>query len=310
MNSQVLEPKLHGGDSPRTLDLERLLSLLPAAIWAVLVFGNAALTRILLSTLIVWGADLVGGILQNIIFKKHFPWIRFRGAILGLLMALLSPSTLPIWILLLADLILVVALQGLHSEVNIPLSLPALAGAFMLLFSASRTFPLIFDSEGGKLFADLLRAGEQPSLSVWDMLLGKMDGNMGEIASLLLLLGGLYLLCRRQMSWQIPLAGVAGGALTAYLLAPDTISVYYYVGAQLFSGGFLLVLLYVVGDRMSAPFNGKAGLLYGALFGVLTMYIRHKTQMDGSLIAALILSVIARPMDRLLAPLPFGGRPK
>lgn len=308
MNYQVLEPKLHEIDSPRGPDLERLLSLVPAAVWAVLVFGSSALLRILLSTLTVWILDIAGGILQNRFLHKHFLFLRLRGAVLGLLMALLSPSTLPLWILLLADLLVVAALQGLGGEVHLPLSIPALAGCFMLLFSASRSFPLIFDSEDGKLLTDLLRAGEQPGLTVWDMLLGRMDGNMGEIASLLLLLGAGYLLCRRQMGWQIPLAGAVGAALTAYLLAPDTISVYYYVGAHLLSGGFLLVLLYIVADRTSAPLNGRAGLLYGALFGVLAMFIRHKTGLDGSLIAALILSVLSRPLDRLLAPLPFGGR--
>ena len=131
---------------------------------------------------------------------------------------------------------------------------------------------------------------------------------MGEIASLLLILGGGYLIFRRHISWQIPVAGLVGAALTAYLMAPDTVSVYYYTGAHLLNGGFLLVLLYIVSDRASAPMHGRAGLLYGAIFGALTMYLRHTTNGDCSLIAALIVSVLARPMDFLLAPVPFGGR--
>ena len=308
MSVQVIEPKLHGSESSRSLDLEKLLALVPVALWAVLVYGNAAWTRMLISTLVVWGADTFLGILQNLLLKRHFPWVRFRGAFLGLLMALLSPANLPIYVLVITDLLIVAVLQGLRSEVHFPLSLPALAGLFMLLFEASRSYPLIFDSESGKLVPQMLKAGQQPNLSIWDMLLGKMDGNMGEIASLLLLLGGCYLIFRRHISWQIPVAGLVGGALVAYLFAPDTISIYYYVGAELLSGGFLLVLLFVLSDRMSAPINGKAGLFYGLLFGVLAMYIRHKTNLDGSLIAALILSVLARPMDYLLAPVPFGGR--
>ncbi len=310
MNSQVLEPKIHSGNFYRAMELERLVALLPAAVWAVLVFGNAALLRILLSTLVVVGADTAGCILQKKLFQKNFPTLRLRGAFLGLLVALLFPSTVPIWILLLADLLLVAVMQGAGNEAQIPFSLSAAVGAFLLLFPAARAFPLVFDSESGKLLVDLLRAGEQPSLTIGDMMLGKMDGNMGEIASLLLILGGAYLICRRQMGWQIPVAGIVGAGLTAYILAPDTVSVYYYVGAHLLSGGFLLVLLFIVSDRMSAPLNSKAGLVYGAIFGVLAIYIRHKTQMDGSLIAALILSLLARPLDRMLAPLPFGGRQK
>ncbi|MBQ7325192.1 MAG: RnfABCDGE type electron transport complex subunit D [Clostridia bacterium] len=310
MNSQVLEPRLHCSESPLLSEVERLLALLPVSVWAVIVFGNAALQRILISTLTVWLVDVAGGLLQKFLLKRPFPLLRFRGAVLGLLIALLSPSTLPIQLLLLADLVLVLVLQGLGSEVHFPLSLPAMAGSLLLLFAAARSYPLIFDSEGGKLLSDLLHAGQQPSLTVWDMLLGRMDGNMGEIASLLLLLGAGYLMIRRRMSWQIPVAGIVGGALVSYILAPDTVSIYYYVGAHLLSGGFLLVLLFIVSDRTCAPIGGNAGLLYGALFGVLAIYIRHKTNLDGSLIAALILSLLARPLDRLLSPQPFGGRPK
>ena len=86
------------------------------------------------------------------------------------------------------------------------------------------------------------------------------------------------------------------------------ISISYFIGAELLSGGFLLVLFFDLSDRMSAPIYGKAGLFYGLLYGMLTMYIRHKTNLDGSLIAALILSVVARPLDYFMAPLPFGGR--
>ena len=308
MNSQVLEPKLHCGESSLLSEVERLLALLPVSLWAVFVFGNAALLRILLSTIVVWVADVGGSVLQNHLLKRSAPVIRIRGAVLGLLVALLSPSTLPVWILLLADLLLVAVLQGLGSEVHFPLSLPALAGAILLLFPAFRSYPLIFDSEDGKLLSDLLHAGQQPRLTVWDMLLGRMDGNMGEIASLLLLLGAGYLMFRRRMSWQIPVAGIVGGALVSYILAPDTVSIYYYVGAHLLSGGFLLVLLFIVSDRTCAPIGGNAGLLYGALFGALAIFIRHKTDLDGSLIAALILSLFARPMDLLLSPQPFGGR--
>ena len=149
-----------------------------------------------------------------------------------------------------------------------------------------------------------------PSLSVTDLLLGRMDGNLGEVASLLLLLGAAYLLVRRRIGWQIPLAGVVAAALTAYVTAPDTMSVYYYMGAQLLSGSFLLVLLFVASDRAAASMTGRAGLFLGAIFGVLVILIRKYVGLDGSLPAALICSLLARPLDGLLAPLPFGGRRK
>ncbi len=311
MTRLPIEPKLHTHDTRLGIELERLLSLIPLILWAVLLFSGDVLLRILLSALTVLALDVAGCFLQNRLLKDvQLPRFRLRGAVVGLLIALLSPADLPILLLLSADLLAVLVLQLIRRESDLPLSLPALAGCYLLLFPAARSFPLVIDSEEGKTLLQMLREGEKPMLSVSDMLFGRMDGNMGEIASLLILLGGAYLLLRRQMSWQIPVAGAVAAALTAYVTAPDTMSVYYYMGAHLLSGSFLLVLIYLTADRASAPLNGRAGLAYGALFGVLTILIRHWTGLDGSLPALLLCSPLARPLDWLLAPLPFGGRRK
>ncbi len=310
MNRLSFEPQLRADDHPLLLSLERLLAAIPLIIWAVLLFGGDALIRLLLSVLTVLLLDVAGGFLQNRLWSRGFPRLRLRGAIVGLLIALLSPADLPILLLLAADLLAVVVLQVFRSESNLPVSLPALCGCFLLLFSEARRYPLLIDSEDGVTLAERLRAGDMPSLAMEDMLFGRMDGNMGEMASLLILLGGAYLIYRRQIGWRIPLAGIVAAALTAYITAPDTMSVYYYAGAQLLSGSFLLVLVFVTSDRISAPITSRAELVCGALFGVLTILLRNETGLDGALPAALICSLLARPLDRLLAPLPFGGRRK
>lgn len=307
MNRLPSEPRYHSGESAALLTLERLLALVPAVLWAVLLFGGDALLRILLSTFTVLCLDLAGGLLQNRLLKRGFARLRLRGAVVGLLIALLSPADLPVLLLLAADLLAVLLLQIFRSESNLPVSLTALCGGFLLLFAEARRYPLLIDSEGGVTLAERLAAGDMPSLALEDMLLGRMDGNMGEMASLLLLLGGAYLIYRQQIGWRIPLAGIVCAALTAYITAPDTMSVYYYAGAQLLSGGFLLVLLFIMSDRVSAPITSRAELVCGALFGVLTILLRNETGLDGSIPAALICSLLARPLDRLLAPLPFGG---
>lgn len=306
--NSFFRPLLHSGNRATVYSLERLIALVPATVWAVLLFGYAAILRILLSVSVVLVLDNLGCFIQNRYRNTALPRIRLRGGVLGLLLALLSPSTLPVWILLLGDAGIVLALQLLRSEARLPLSLPAAVGCLLLLFPAFHSYPLLINSENGLTLAELLRSGEKPMLGVGDMLLGRMDGNMGEIASLLLILGGAYLLVRRQMGWQIPLAATVAAGLCAYVTAPDTMSVFYYMGAQLFSGGFVLVLLFIVADRSSAPMTGRAGLVYGALFGVLVILLRHYTDWDGSLPAALLCSLLAKPLDHWLAPLPFGGR--
>ena len=289
-------------------DFERLIALIPAVVWAILLFGYAAILRLAMSAAVVLVVDNLGCFLQNRYLHTAFSPFRLRGAVLGLLIAMLSPSTLPVWMLLLGDAAIVLVLQLFRSETHFPVSLPAAAGCLLLLFPAFQSYPLLINSESGVTLAELLRKGDKPMLSITDMLLGRMDGSMGEIASLLLLLGGAYLVLRHRMGWQIPLAAMSSAGILAYLTAPDTMSVFYYMGAQLFSGAFLLVLLFILSDRATAPMSHRAGLLYGALYGVLVILFRTYTDLDGSLPAALICSAMSRALDQWMAPLPFGGR--
>lgn len=309
MNAYPMEPSLRGYDNSSSIHLEYVVSLIPVLIWSAIHFGWTAFLRLMLSGVTVCLLHMGTQLLQMLLFKlaprKLF---NLRALLVGILIALPMPSDLPIWQLLLADLAAVLLLFIFGSEVHLPFSLPALVASLLLLFPAARRYPLLVDSEGGKPLMALLGAGEKPQLSVTDMLLGKMDGNMGDVASLLILLGGLYLLVRRHIHWQIPLAGLIGAALTAYTLAPDTMSVFYFVGAHLFSGSFLLVLVYFASDRTSAPITPRAGLVYGALYGLLTIFFRFQFGIDGALPALLVTSVFSYPLDHISAPLPFGGR--
>ena len=309
MNALPMEPRLHGYDNPSSHHLEVLVTLLPVTVWAAVHFGTQALLRIILSMVMVFGLDCLGRFLKKKVL--HLPvkdYFSLRAAVVGLLIALPMPSTLPIWMLLLADGIAALILVLAGAETYLPISLPALAGSILLLFPTARRYPLIVDSESGKTLLSLLRKGDMPELPITDMLLGRMDGNMGDVASLLILLAGAYLILRGYIRWQIPLAGIGAAAVMAYLMAPDTMSVYYFVGAHLFSGSFLLVLIYFASDRTSAPMSPRAGLVYGLLFGVLTIFFRDRYGIDGALPAMLITSVFSSPLDRILTPLPFGGR--
>ena len=304
-----MEPRLHGYDNPSSHHLEVLVTLLPITVWATVHFGVSALLRLILSALTVFALDCFVRFWKKKVFRLPVKeWFSLRAATLGLLIALPMPSTLSIRMLLLADLLAVLILLVVGAETYLPISLPALTGTLLLLFPAARAYPLIVDSENGKTLLSLLRSGTMPELSISDMLWGKMDGNMGDVASLLILVAGGYLLCRGYIRWQIPLAGIGAAAVVAYFLAPDTMSVYYFVGAHLFSGSFLLVLIYFASDRTSAPMSPRAGLVYGVLFGGLTIFFRVQFGIDGALPAMLITSVFSYPLDRVLLPLPFGGR--
>lgn len=304
------EPCLRIGEGTRFVRAEWLVALLPICLWSLFVFGGYALLTMLVSVVCALGLDILIRFLRR---KKGETVAIFdlTPAVTGLLIAFLLPGDAPIWVTVIASLLAAAVGQLFGGMSACPLSLPAFAVIVVrAIFRSQTDMALRFDSEGGRMIADMLRSGEQPNVSIADLLLGRNDGMIGEIAALLILLAAAYLIFRKQISWQIPIMWLLGGALTAYITAPETISLYYYVGAQLLSGGFMLAGCLILPVNTTAPVTSRAGLLIGLLGGILTILFRNWFGIDGALLAVLLCSLPARPLDRLLAPVPFGGRKK
>lgn len=305
------EPRVYSREGIRFVRAEWLVVLLPICLWSLLRFGAYALVIELVAIVACMGTDIAVKIIRS--FKDKSPvygW-DLTPAVIGVLIAFLLPSDLPVWIAVLAALI-AAGVGGLFGSMSrSPLCLPALAViAVRMIFSSYTDIPLLIDSENGRTIADMLAAGEQPSAGIADLLLGRTDSMIGEGAVLLILLAAGYLVYRKQISWHIPIAWIVGGALAAYLTAPETMPFYVYMGAQLFTGGFMLVGCLILPHRTTAPVTPRAGLVIGAIGGALTILLRGWLGVDGALLAALLCSLPARPLDRLLAPVPFGGRKK
>lgn len=302
------EPCLRSGESTRYVFAEWLIALIPICLWSFFLFGGYVLLPILLSVACCMGGDMLVRYWRR---KKDALIARYEltPVLIGLFIAFLLPSDAPIWLTVLTALIATAAGALFGSMSACPICLPALTLCIVrAIFPTLTDIELRLNKEDGRQIADLLAAGEKPESEIVDLLLGRNDGMVGEIATLLILLAAAYLIFRKHISWHFPLAWIVGGALTAYLTAPETMSAYYYAGAQLFTGGFMLVGCLIAAHRSTAPITAKAGLLLGLIGGVLTILFRKWLGVDGALLAALIVSLPARPLDRWLAPMPFGGR--
>lgn len=306
----LTEPRLHSSEGGSSLRAEWLIALLPVCLWSYFLYGGRALVTELVAMI---ACTLFDRLFCLLLTKKIDALKRFdlTPAVIGLFIAFLLPSDCPFWLTALTAL-LAAGLGALFGSMSTcPCSIPALVVVIVRMLLPSLTdLTFVVDSEGGYTVQQLLAAGEKPNAELLDLLLGRTDGMIGEIASLLILLAAAYLIIRKQLSWHLPIAWLLGGALTAYLTAPETMSVFFYTGAQLLTGGFLLVGCLIAPFRTTAPITPRAGLLLGLVGGALTILFRNRLGVDGALLAALLISLPARPLDRLLAPIPFGGRRK
>jgi len=137
--------------------------------------------------------------------------------------------------------------------------------------------------------------------------LGMLGGSLGETSALLLLLGGIYLLARRIISWRIPVAMLVALALIAAVM--HEVNGERYAGAlyHLLTGGAVLGAFFIATDLVTSPSAPAGQLLYGAAIGLLVYIIRtFGGYPEGVAFAVLLMNAMTPLIDHYLRPRIYG----
>ncbi|MDQ6950929.1 MAG: RnfABCDGE type electron transport complex subunit D [Mariprofundales bacterium] len=140
-----------------------------------------------------------------------------------------------------------------------------------------------------------------------DSLLGREGGSLGESSALALLVGGLFMLYRRLITWQIPLAYLATVALLAAV--SHQIDPLHYASASfhLLAGGLMLCAFFMATDPVTSPVAPRGQLLFGIGCGVLTWVIRnYGGYPEGAMFAVVLMNCVVPLLDRHLKPRVYG----
>lgn len=284
-----LSPHVHGGDSVQKNMYGVCLALLPALLASFYFFGLGAFvvmaTSVLACVFFEWA-------ITKFILKSNKLTILDGSAILtGILLGFNLPSNLPVWIILIGALVVIgvgkLTFGGLGQN---PFN-PALVGRVFLLIS----FPVQMTSwpVSGQLTQYLDAETAATPLSIMkeaitsqnvsaleklpetlSMLFGQTGGCLGEVSALCLLLGCVYMIVRKIITWHIPVSILAtvfvcSGAL--HLANP----VYANPLQVLMSGGLILGACFMATDYVTSPMTRKGQLVYAVCIGILTVLIRN-----------------------------------
>jgi len=140
-----------------------------------------------------------------------------------------------------------------------------------------------------------------PNLS--DLLIGNIPGCIGEVSTVALVLGGIYLIWRNVITWHIPVTFLATMWVYGYLAggAPAHL--------QLVTGGAMIGACFMATDYVTSPTTAKGKLVFGCGCGLLCMLIRHLgSYPEGCSFAILIMNAVCPLINRWTAPRPFGSR--
>lgn len=301
-------PHIRGNFRTNRIMLDVVLALLPALTVGVCVLG----IRALLVTLISVACAVAAEWLYSRVTKTRNTVVDGSAVVTGLLLAMTLPATVPYWQAAVGSVFAIIVVKALCGGLGQNIFNPALAArAFLMLI-----FPVglvRYEALGvdGVTAATPLHHMVMPALpeeSLLDMFLGNIPGSIGEISTLALLAGGVYLVCRKVISVRIP-GAYLGTVAVLTLVFHKADAPFAWMLYSLLGGGLMLGAIFMATDYATSPATPVGQLLYGVGCGVLTVIFRYFGLFpEGVTYAILIMNAFVWVIDRYTAPRRFGVR--
>lgn len=319
MNNLIVSPAphVHTSNTVTKTMLNVIIALLPALVVAVIYFGMGAL--------IVTGISVVSCVLfeyliNKFLLKKACTIGDLSAVVTGLLLAFNLPANLPWWIIVIGALVAIgIGKMTFGGLGNNPFN-PALVGRVFLLISfpvQMTTWPVpqgfatkYIDAVTAATPLSAFNEGATEMPSYLDLLLGHVGGSFGEVSALALIIGGIYLLARKIITWHIPVSIILTVAVFSCILwlCDNT---YMDPLTHLLAGGLMLGAIFMATDYATSPMTHMGQIIYGVLIGIIVVVIRTwGAYPEGMSFAILIMNAVTPLLNHYCRPRRFGENPK
>lgn len=297
-------PHLRSKKTTTGVMLDVLIALTPALIMAVVYFGFKAL----LLAFICMGTCVLTEYICRKVMKRKNTITDLSAAVTGLLLALNLPADISPFIAIFGCVVAIVVVKQMFGGIGYNFVNPAIAARVVLMVSfptamTTWTNTRFMETVDGVTSATPLAAGEG-AYSYLDLFLGNIGGSMGEVCTLAILLGGIYLVVRRIISPIIPVVYLGTAAVMSLVLGLDPLY-------QLMSGGIMLGAVFMATDYVTSPITKWGKVVFGVGLGVLTMLIRTYSNLpEGVSFAILLMNILVPHIENLTKPKSFGEAKK
>ena len=314
-------PHIRGSETTRSIMLDVIIAMLPALAFAIFNFGLRALT--------LTAVSVVGCIFWEWLYRKLMKKPQSVGdlsaVVTGMLLAFVCPVTTPYWMIIIGGFFSIIVVKQLFGGIGKNFVNPALAGRAFLLGSYAGVMTTWIDATQNKAplmgsTADIVTAatplaymktgnmaGLTETYSVMDMFLGKTGGSLGEISAAMLILGGLYLIWRKVINWQTPVAYIATVAVLTFLFPKGSASGLEWMLYSIFGGGLFLGAFFMATDYATSPVTKKGQLIFGIGCGLFTVLIRYfGSYNEGVCYSIMVMNLCVALIDKYTKPTRFG----
>ncbi len=323
-------PHVRMPDTTATIMYDVVFALFPAVAWGCYLFGLRAALLCILSILSAVAAEWV----TEKCLHRPITVTDGSAVVTGLLIALNMPVTVPLWIPVLGSAFAIVLVKQLFGGIGKNFMNPALAGRVFLFLS----FPALVAGNwprhdvtitdwwswgvpqqmDGITSATPLMQAKAGGISVLNnpvlrerFLTGLHSGCIGEVSAIAILIGGVYLLLRRVISWHIPVSMLGTVALLTFLFPAAGADRAVYMICQVFGGGLLFAAFFMATDYATSPITNRGRLIFGCGCGVITVLIRtFGSTPEGVSFAILVMNLLVPYIDSIAMPRRFGVLPK
>ncbi|MBQ4109647.1 MAG: RnfABCDGE type electron transport complex subunit D [Clostridia bacterium] len=296
-----------------------LVALIPALLMGAYVFGIRAvvLTAVSIISCVVFES------LWNTVNKKEETIGDCSACITGALLAFILPVSVPLWIPVVGAFFAIIIVKQLFGGLGQNFLNPALGARAFLLASwpvAMTVYTKPFEKlpwiksiqdidalSGATPLAVMKQSGEM-SATYFDLFIGNVGGCIGEVSTVAVLIGFIYLLFKKIIKPHAPLAYILSTALFGWIIGYNGA----FTGDPLFSvlsGGVLLGAVFMITDYTTSPTTALGNIIGGIVAGFLTVLIRVKGGYpEGVTYAIMVVNVITPLLDKYIQPKRYGGR--
>ena len=315
-------PHVHSDENTKKIMWRVNLALVPTLIVAIAFFG---LNALLISLVSVASCVLFQWLIEKFIMKVNPTVCDGSAVVTGLLLAFNVPATREmIWLVIIAALVAIaigkMSFGGLGKN---PFN-PALVGRVFMLISfpvqmttwpkpGENLFSMVSvpttDATTGATPLGLIKEnGVQAAGQVWDYFVGNIGGSLGEVSALAILIGAIYLLCRRIISWHIPVSFIGTAFVFSGILWLCDKTAFVDPLTTILTGGIMLGACFMATDMVTSPMTKTGQLIFGVGCGLLTIIIRNwGNYPEGVSFAILLMNSVTPLLNRWCKPKRFAN---
>ena len=294
-------PHIRSKVSTDKIMLMVIIALLPATGFGIYNFGIRALFHVLITI----ASCVLSELVFELIVKKKLTVGDMSAVVTGLLLALNLPVSAPLWIGIIGGAFAIIVVKMMFGGLGQNFMNPALAARCFLLIS----FPSLMtnftcDAYSGATPLASLKAGE--SVNVYNMIIGKIPGTIGETSMVAIVLGAVLLMLIGIIDIKIP-----GSYILTFVIFVGIFGGHgfdpYYLSAQLAGGGLMLGAFFMATDYVTRPVTRAGQVVFGIILGLLTGIFRiFGASSEGVSYAIIIGNLLVPLITKYTSPKPFG----